>query len=67
MNENIENVYVFMVNEINSKLDIMGIIFLVAFIHLVISVFSIFSRNMDKDCQNFIQMRKIFKVCNLNE
>ena len=67
MNENIENVYVYMVNEINSKLDIMGIIFLIAFIQLVISVFAIFSRNMDKDCQNFIQMRKIFKVCNLNE
>ena len=67
MNENIENVYVYMVNEINSKLDIMGIIFLIAFIQLVISVFTIFSRNMDKDCQNFIQMRKIFKVCNLNE
>ena len=67
MNGNIQNVYISLVNYIDNRLDITGIIFLIAFIHLVLSVFLIFSRNMDKDCQHFIQMRKIFKIYNLNE
>ena len=67
MNGNIQNVYISLVDYIDNRLDIMGIIFVIAFIHLVLSVFLIFSRNMDKDCQHFIQMRKIFKVYNINE
>ena len=67
MNGNIQNVYISLVDYIDNRLDIMGIIFVIAFIHLVLSVFFIFSRNMDKDCQHFIQMRKIFKVYNINE
>jgi hypothetical protein len=67
MNENIRNIYTLLIEEISRNINIMGIIYLIAFIHLVTSVFFIFSRNMDKDCQAFIQMRKIFKVCNINE
>ena len=67
MNNNIQSVYKVLIKKINSRIDIMGIIFLIAFIHLVTSVFFIFRRNLDKDCQNFIQMRKIFKICNINE
>ena len=67
MNENIENTYTLLVEDIRYHIDYMGLIFLIAFIHLIISVFFIFHRNMDKDCQNFIQMRKIFKICNINE
>ena len=67
MNENIQNTYILLVEDIKNHIDYMGIIFLIAFIHLVTSAFLIFHRNMDKDCQNFIQMRKIFKVCNINE
>ena len=67
MNTNIKDVYLFLVKEINNKIDIMGIIFLIATIHLISSIYFIFSRNLEKDCQNFIQMRKIFKVCNINE
>ena len=67
MNTNIKDIYLLLVKEINNKIDIMGIIFLIATIHILLSVYFIFSRNLDKDCQNFIQMRKIFKVCNINE
>ena len=67
MNENIENTYILLVEDIRNHIDYMGLIFLIAFIHLITSVFLIFHRNMDKDCQNFIQMRKIFKICNINE
>ena len=67
MNENIENTYILLVEDLRNHIDYMGLIFLIAFIHLITSVFLIFHRNMDKDCQNFIQMRKIFKICNINE
>ena len=67
MNENIKHAYVLLVDNLKKHIDYMGIIFLVAFVQLIISVFLIFHRNMDKDCQRFIQMRKIFKICNINE
>ena len=67
MNENIQNTYISFVDDIRKHIDYMGIIFLIAFIHLITSVIFIFHRNVDKDCQNFIQMRNIFKICNINE
>ena len=67
MNTNIKDVYLLLVKEINSKIDIMGVIFLIATVHLICSIYFMFSRNLEKDYQNFIQMRKIFKVCNINE
>ena len=67
MNTNIKDVYLLLVKEINNKIDIMGVIFLIATVHLICSIYFIFSRNLEKDYQNFIQMRKIFKVCNINE
>ena len=67
MNENIKHAYISLVDNLKKHIDYMGIIFLVAFVQLIISVFLIFHRNMDKDCQSFIQMRKIFKICNINE
>ena len=67
LNDNINNIYKLIVKEIDNNLDIMIIIFLIGFIHLASSVYIIFNRNLDKDCQSFIQLRKIFKVCNISE
>ena len=67
LNDNINNIYKLIVKEIDNNLDIMVIIFLIGFIHLASSVYIIFNRNLDKDCQSFIQLRKIFKVCNISE
>ena len=67
MNTNIQNVLSTILNEINNKIDILGIIFIIAFLHLITSIYFSFTRNINKDCRNFIHMKKIFKVCNINE
>ena len=67
MNTNIKSVYNSITNEINNKIDILGIIFLISIVYLVCCIYFAFSRNMNNDCHNFIQMKKIFKVCNINE
>ena len=67
LNDNIQHIYIYIFNEIDNNLNIMGIIFLIGFIYLLSTVFFLFIRNLEKDCQSFIQMRKIFKICNLNK
>ena len=67
MNINIEYIFENILKEINNKIDILGIIFLIAYVHLILSVYFTFTRNIDHDCKTFIQMKKIFRICNINE
>ena len=67
MNINIQNIFEDILNEINNKINILGIIFLIAYAHLLLSIYFSFTRNVDKDCKTFIQMKKIFRICNINE
>ena len=67
MNINIQNIFENILDEINTKIDILGIIFLVAYAHLIISIYFTFTRNIDNECRTFIQMKKIFRICNINE
>ena len=67
MNINIQNIFENILDEINNKIDILGIIFLVAYAHLIISIYFTFTRNIDNECRTFIQMKKIFRICNINE
>ena len=67
MSINIQYLFENILKEKNNKIDILGIIFLIAYFHLIISVYFSFTRNIDNDCRTFIQMVKIFRVCNINE
>ena len=67
MNQNVIKVLGAILDEMKSKIQILGIIFLIAFIHLITSIYLVFTRNINKDCNIFIQMKKIFKVYNNNE
>ena len=67
LNSNIQIILGNILNEINNKIDILGIMFIIGFLHLIFSIFFTFTRNINNDCKNFIQMKKIFKVCNIND
>ena len=67
MNINIQNIFEDILAQINNKIDILGIIFVIAFIHLISSIYFSFTRNVDNECRTFVQMKKIFRVCNINE
>ena len=44
-----------------------GIIYILMIILLIINVIFIFVRNVNKDTKRFIHIRKVFKICNINE
>ena len=67
LNSNIQIILGNILNEINKKIDILGIILIIGFLHLIFSIFFTFTRNINNDCKNFMQMKKIFKVCNIND
>ena len=67
LNTNIQIILLNILVEINNKIDILGIIYIKGFLHLTLSIYFSFTRNINKDCRNFMQMKKIFKICNINE
>ena len=67
LNEQIKFIFISIVNEIDNNINIMLIIFLICFIYLISRAYILFSRNLNKECQSFIQIKKIFKLCNINE
>ena len=44
-----------------------GIIYISMIILLIINVIFIYVRNVNKDTKRFIHIRKVFKICNINE
>ena len=67
MNINIQNIFENILKEINNKIDILGLIFLIAYVHLILSIYFTFTRNIDNECITFLRMKKIFRICNINE
>ena len=67
MNENVKFFLKEMMNILWSKVISTSIAFFSLLIVLIIIIIAIYIRNVNNDCKKFIQIRKVFKVCNLNE
>ena len=67
MYDNIQNIFFADINQIKIKIIWSGIIYIIIIVTLVIIILLGFVYNMNNECKNFLQMKKIFKVCNINE
>ena len=67
LNTNIQNIFHEILKQIINKINILGIIFCISFIYLVMSIYFAFFRNINNEYRTFIQMKKIFRVCNISE
>ena len=67
MNDNIRNSIVTMMNKMGNNINRFGLIFLFMLLLLVFIIFFVYLRNINNDCKKFIQLRKVFKICNNNE
>ena len=67
MYDNIQNIFFADITEIKIKIIWSGIIFLIIFVALDIIILLGFVYNINNECKNFLQLKKIFKVCNINE
>ena len=67
MNKNIKFFTQEMLNILGNYVISTIIGFFLLLVLLIIIIYAIYIRNVDNDCKKFIQIRKVFKVCNLNE
>jgi len=66
-NKNVKFFIKELMNMLGNNVISTSIIFFSLLIVLIIIIFGIYIRNVNNDCKKFIQIRKVFKVCNLNE
>ena len=56
-----------MMSIMGDKIFFTGSVLTILVIYLIIVMFFVYIKNIDKDFRKFIQIRKIFKICNTNE
>ena len=67
VNKNIKTFILSILNEIQRQIVISIMSFLLVLILLIISILFVYVRNVNNDCKKFILVKKVFKVCNINE
>ena len=67
INNNIKIFILAILNEIEKQIIITILSFLLVLIILIVSILFIYIRNVNNDCKKFILIKKVFKVCNINE
>ena len=64
---NINSFLLAMVSRMESYIIVHFICFIAILIFLTFVIFFIYLRNVNNDCEKFIKIKKVFKVCNANE
>ena len=64
---NIKSVILTMDNKILENNIITGIAFVLLLIIIVFIISFVYIKNVNHDCNKFLQARKVFKVCDINE
>ena len=67
MNKNINLFTQQIINMLGKYVISTSITFFSLLVLLIIIIYAIYIRNVNNDCKKFIQVRKVFKVCNFNE
>ena len=67
MYQNIYNSILIILEIIGKNIIITFLVFFVILIFLAIIIYFVYVRNVNKDTNQFISMRKVFKLCNINE
>ena len=65
--ENTELFILAMMSRIEFNIIINIALFIVALIIVVLILFFVYIKNVSNDCKKFINTKKVFKVCNINE
>ena len=65
--DNIKIFILLVMNTITKNIIINSIIFLLILFIFIFVIFFVYIRNISKDTKKFINIKKVFKVCNINE
>ena len=67
MSENIKHSIVVILKKTKNQIYISFLIFLILIIILILIIYFLYIRNVSKDTLHFVHVRKVFKICNMNE
>ena len=67
INSNIEIMLTTMMKKMGNNIIITALIYLVMLIILTFVIYFVYLRNINNDFKKFIQVKKVFKVCNTKE
>ena len=67
VNQNIITFILEMMNLLGKNITSTSIIFFFLLIFLLLIIYIIYIRNINNDYRKFLQIKKVFKICNLNE
>ena len=67
MNQNVLLFIQEIMNSLGKNVINTSIIFFFLLSFLLLIIFVIYIRNINNDCRKFLQIKKVFKICNLNE
>ena len=67
MSENIKHSIVVILKKTKNQINISFLIFLILIIILILIIYFLYIRNVSKDTLHFVHVRKVFKICNMNE
>ena len=67
INKNIDIIIKTMMKRLGDNIIISALIYVAMLIILIFILFFVYFRNINSDYKKFIQAKKVFKVCNINE
>jgi len=67
INSNVEIMITTMMKKMGKNIIITSLIYLIMLIILAFVIYFVYLRNINSDFKKFIQVKKVFKVCNTNE
>ena len=67
LNENVKNCMLAMAYKLEKYIKITGFIFIILLIFFLFIASCIYIRNINNDCKNLINIKKVFRICNTHE
>jgi len=67
MYTNIQSCIIVMMTKIKNNIIITGTLYIFVLAFLIFSIFLVFIRNINNNSKQLIKIKKVFKVCNINE
>ena len=67
MSQNVQECIILMTYQIFKNIIITMILFLIALIIIIIIIFVIYIHNINHDCKKFLRIKKVFRICGVDE
>ena len=67
MSENVQTSLILITEQLHINVIISMIIYVIALIIIIIIIYIVYIRNINNDCKKFARIKKVFKICKIDE